>query len=157
MRFKGSKNNRNFFFLKEYLPIYINKWVEPFGGSFGLAQLFKEKIGHSIYNDKDLETYKKYKDLADESYNLDWRDILDKFDDGKNFFYFDPPYYSKEFYYKIKFEDHEELCHRIKNLKSNFILSYNNHHYIQHLYQNFNIINIPEPDFYHKNEIIIFK
>ena len=100
--FIGRKDNRDIYrnLLEELIPSKIKYYVEPFGGTFGLFRLIKKRVEYSVYNDIDVESYNNYSHQADESYNEDFELIINKFDSVDTFFYLDPPYYGKEFYYK---------------------------------------------------------
>jgi DNA adenine methylase len=58
--------------------------------------------------------------------NLDCIDLIKKYDSEDTFFYVDPPYFKKEFYYSKEFprEKHEELAEVLRNIKGKFALSY---------------------------------
>ncbi len=71
--------------------------------------------------------------------NLDYKDILKRYDTPEAFFYLDPPYYvdSVQVYSPI---DHEELLTLLKNLKGRFLLSYDDRPEIRELYKDFKIV-----------------
>lgn len=156
MNIMGNKYSKDYLFIEKYLSNEIELWVEPFSGSFGLYKLFKHKIKDCVYNDKDYDTYIKH-GFYTNSYNEDYKFIIDKYNNDKSFFYFDPPYLDKEFYYTCKFsiEDHLELYDCIKNLKTNFILSYNDKPLIRELYKDYTIEKVISKSMYRQNEIII--
>jgi len=68
--------------------------------------------------------------------NTDFRELIKKYGDMENaFFYLDPPYYGISGYY-IKFtkQDHEDLLEMVKNMKAKWLLSnYPNKLYDEHL------------------------
>lgn len=57
---------------------------------------------------------------------MDCIDLIKKYDGENTFFYVDPPYYKKEFYYSKDFprEKHEELAKVLSKIKGKFALSY---------------------------------
>ena len=60
-------------------------------------------------------------------YNLDYKDIINKYDSKSTFFYIDPPYKGKEEYYinhDFSKETHKELAEFLNNIKGKFLLSY---------------------------------
>lgn len=74
--------------------------------------------------------------------NEDFEKLIKKQDKEKTFFYLDPPYFGTEKYYKnVEFsnEDHERLYNVLKNVKGNFLITYNDCEYIRNLYKEFNI------------------
>jgi len=59
--------------------------------------------------------------------NLDYSEVIEKYDNEKTFFYVDPPYWKTEDYYsKHEFDrdDHEKLCKQLIDIKGRFALSY---------------------------------
>ena len=59
--------------------------------------------------------------------NLDYSDVIKKYDSPTTYFYLDPPYWKTENYYsKHDFDrsDHEKLCNQLKDIKGKFGLSY---------------------------------
>ena len=59
--------------------------------------------------------------------NLDYSEVIPKYDSENTFFYIDPPYWKTENYYsnhEFDRSDHEKLCNIIKSVKGRFALSY---------------------------------
>ena len=59
--------------------------------------------------------------------NMDYSDVIKKYDSPTTYFYVDPPYWKTENYYsKHDFDrdDHEKLCLQLKDIKGKFGLSY---------------------------------
>ena len=72
-------------------------------------------------------------------YNLDYKDIINKYDYESTFFYVDPPYKGKEEYYinhDFNKETHKELAEFLNNIKGKFLLSYYYFDGIEELYPN---------------------
>ncbi len=72
-------------------------------------------------------------------YNLDYKDIINKYDSESTFFYVDPPYMGKEEYYinhDFNKETHKELAEFLNNIKGKFLLSYYYFDGIEELYPN---------------------
>ena len=66
-------------------------------------------------------------DKINEVENLDYSDLINKYDSPDTLFYLDPPYFSKEHYYSnhsFNKDSHEQLCNQVKNIKGKFIMSY---------------------------------
>jgi DNA adenine methylase len=74
---------------------------------------------------RDEKITKRLKKI-DKVESLDCVDIIKKYDGENVFFYVDPPYYKKEFYYSRDFprEKHEELADALSKIKGKFALSY---------------------------------
>lgn len=78
--------------------------------------------------------------------NLDYREIIKKYDRKHSFFFCDPPYLGTDTKFsidsKIEFgiKEHQELCHILRELKGNFLLTINNHEYIREIYKDFKIV-----------------
>jgi DNA adenine methylase len=59
--------------------------------------------------------------------NMDFEDVIKKYDSPKSYFYVDPPYWKTENYYSnhdFDRDDHERLANTLKNIKGKFSLSY---------------------------------
>jgi DNA adenine methylase len=72
-------------------------------------------------------------------YNLDYKDIINKYDSESTFFYVDPPYKGKEEYYinhDFSKETHKELSDFLNSIKGKFLLSYYYFDGIEELYPN---------------------
>lgn len=93
-----------------------------------------------------IERIKAVSERLDKVYieNLDFEDLIRRYDHKDAFFYLDPPYVKGEGYKIIKAKDfeHERLFNCIKNIKGRLLLSYDNNEYIRNLYKDFNIIEI---------------
>jgi len=159
----GSKNNIKLYknLIKQSISSHIDLYVEPFGGEFGLYKIIN-KPTLSIYNDINKELYNKisnqYKnDNSILCFNLDYKEIIKKFDSINTFFYCDPPYFQK-YYYEYNFdadEQHIELANILKNIKGKFLLSYQDRKFITDLYQDFKIDKFTGVDIHLKPEITI--
>jgi len=147
MKFLGQKRKKLYTeFISEHIPDNILVYVEPFAGSFSVALYLLEEReenapGKFIYNDIN-----KYDTIiyADKIHHLDYSEIFEMYDSENTFFYMDPPYYRKEFIYDgcgdYTKQFHIDLRDNIKNLKGQFLLSYNNDKFITNLYKDFTII-----------------
>ena len=61
--------------------------------------------------------------------NMDYFDVIEKYDSPTTYFYCDPPYWKTENYYSLHDfdrKDHEKLCNQLKNIQGKFSLSYYN-------------------------------
>ena len=75
--------------------------------------------------------------------NIDYKDIILKYDSENTFFFIDPPYdiarASKYYRGNDKGFNHSELANIIKNLKGNWLLTYNDNYNIRELYKDYKI------------------
>ena len=71
--------------------------------------------------------------------NIDYKEVVKKFDKEDTFFFFDPPY-DTDYSYGIKF-DYDELLDVCRNIKGKFILTLN-----AELYDKFKEFNIIETE-----------
>ncbi|MGQ2906768.1 MAG: DNA adenine methylase [Aliihoeflea sp.] len=78
--------------------------------------------------------------------NLDWRDVLDRYDRPGALFYLDPPYfgcegdYGKELFARADFAD---MAARLAELKGRFILSLNDVPEVREIFSRFQIVDVP--------------
>ena len=74
--------------------------------------------------------------------NLDFGELIKKYDDKNSLFYCDPPYSNSERYYDKRFapEDHQRLKAILSQIQGRFILSYNDSEKIRELYRDFKIV-----------------
>lgn len=59
--------------------------------------------------------------------NMDFEDVVNKYDSPTTYFYMDPPYWKTENYYSnhdFDSKDHERLANKLKNIQGKFSLSY---------------------------------
>lgn len=83
--------------------------------------------------------YKPHLDKITSIENLDYKDIIKKYDSESTFFYVDPPYFGKENYYinhDFSKETHKELAQVLNSIKGKFLLSYYYFDGIEELYPN---------------------
>lgn len=76
--------------------------------------------------------------------NLDFRELIKRYDRDDAFFYLDPPYVGTENYYKdidgFGIKEHEELARMLRKIEGKFLLSYNDSPVVRELYKDFNIV-----------------
>ena len=71
--------------------------------------------------------YRKHFDKITFVENMDFEDVIKKYDSEKTYFYVDPPYWKTENYYSnhdFDRNDHERLANTLKRIKGKFSLSY---------------------------------
>ena len=84
--------------------------------------------------------YRAYKPKIDRIkniYNVDYKEIIDKYDSPDTFFYLDPPYKGREKnYINHNFDEHShvELSKILNNIEGKFLLSYYNFDGLRELY-----------------------
>lgn len=72
--------------------------------------------------------------------NLDFTDLISRYDRPHTLFYCDPPYLNTAGYLaSFGIEDHKRLADCLKAIKGKFLLSINSHDAIRRLYKGFNI------------------
>lgn len=76
--------------------------------------------------------------------NLDFEELIKKYDFEGAFFYCDPPYSKGEGYKMTSCKDfeHERLRDTLKHIKGKWLLSYDDSEYIRRLYKDFNFIEV---------------
>ena len=95
---------------------------------FAVIRSFKnfDKSGDHVIEDHEFKALLKdmgRTDVGDEQI----KEIFDKYDSDKSYFYVDPPYWKTENYYSnhdFDRDDHERLCNQLKQIKGKFSLSY---------------------------------
>lgn len=122
-----------------YRFYYINK--NSFGGDMSsFNSYYRDK---PYLNDRSLKllhkAHSRLKDVWIE--NLDYKQIIHKFDKKDSFMYLDPPYYETNngSYKDGKDIDFEELRDALINLSGKWLLTVNDHPYIRELFNDFNI------------------
>ena len=83
---------------------------------------FREKLTTSKY-----DSFQRKLEKITVCENMDFGDVIDKYDGDKSYFYVDPPYWKTESYYSnhdFDRDDHERLCNQLKQIKGKFSLSY---------------------------------
>lgn len=106
----------------------MNARMEKFNGT-------QTKFNHKINNIHLFS--KRMKSVIIE--NMDFYDVIKKYDDVDTVTYMDPPYYALDYYqFNFSYSDHIRLANTLKNIKGKFILSYYPHETIYRLYKGFN-------------------
>lgn len=109
---------------------------------FAYARNGKESSGKSHFNiiNRVLATAKRIDKVIVE--NLDFEELIRRYDCESAFFYLDPPYSKGQGYATTSTKNfgHERLRDCLKNIKGKWLLSYDDSDYIRELYAEFNII-----------------
>jgi DNA adenine methylase len=113
----------------KYAYILTQVWsgTNPEKGKFiDLRGKYKSKF--DTFKDKlKNPKWQSYFDKITTTENLDFEDVIKKYDSPKTYFYCDPPYYKTEDYYanhEFGIETHERLANCLKSINGKFSLSY---------------------------------
>ena len=85
------------------------------------------------------KAYEPHLNKISEILNVDYKEVISKYDSPETFFYLDPPYMGREKYYinhDFNENSHYELSHILNNIKCRFALSYYYFDGIKELYPN---------------------
>lgn len=96
-----------------------NKFIDLKGKYRSKFDTFKDKL----INEKFTNNLDKITNFE----NLDFSDVVEKYDNPNAFFYVDAPYYSTEHYYSnnvFSKSDHERLANCLKSISGRFAMSY---------------------------------
>jgi DNA adenine methylase len=110
-----------------YLLTQVWSGTNPEKGKFiDLKGKYKSKF--DTFKDKLMNPkWQQYFDKITIVENLDFEDLIKKYDDETTYFYCDPPYFKTENYYanhEFGIETHERLATTLQNIKGKFSLSY---------------------------------
>lgn len=114
-----------------------------FGGrvrnrTFGTNQMRRPQINLLRMEEELSEVHLRLVTVAIE--NLPWHEFILRYDRTKTFFYLDPPYYKLPYYqHNLKLEDYQKMAQTLSDIKSEFILSLNDHPDIRETFKGFNI------------------
>lgn len=96
-----------------------SKYIDYKGKYRCKVLIFMDKLKNPVYREHfDRITFVE---------NLDFEDVVKKYDSETTYFYMDPPYFSTEMYYsnhEFGRNDHERLANVLKQIKGKFSLSY---------------------------------
>ena len=112
---------------------YVYLLTNVFSGGNPIKSKFIDLKGkyHSKYFSfmnklKDPKWIEKFKKITFVE-NMDFEDVIKKYDSPTTYFYADPPYYKTETYYanhEFGIETHQRLANCLKSIKGRFSLSY---------------------------------
>lgn len=110
-----------------YLLTQVWSGTNPSKGKFiDLKGKYKSKFD-SFKGKLQDPKWQKYFDMISVTENLDFQDVIEKYDSKSSYFYCDPPYYKTEDYYanhEFGIETHERLAKTLKSMDGKFSLSY---------------------------------
>lgn len=96
-----------------------SKFIDLKGKYHSKFTSFKNKLNDNKYQ-------KLFESITDVE-NMDFADVIDKYDSPTTYFYADPPYWKTENYYSnhdFDVNDHLRLANKLKSIKGKFSLSY---------------------------------
>ena len=110
-----------------YLATQVWSGINPSDGKYiDLKGKYKSKF--DTFRDKLKNTkYTNSLERITDFENLDFEELINKYDSEDSFFYIDAPYYSTEHYYSnhdFNEEDHIRLSKCLKGIKGRFAMSY---------------------------------
>ena len=106
---------------------YVVSFSTSFGGMGRTYSTGKEKA-YKAYLKRTLEIYDNIsKNVSGWAiHNMDFRELISKYDKTGTFFFFDPPYPGKIWYdYDFRETDFADLAERIKTLRGKYLLTLN--------------------------------
>ncbi len=112
---------------------YVYVLTQVFSGSKPETSKFIDLKGNyhskftSFKNKLENEKYQKLFESITIVENMDFEDLLKKYDSPKTYFYMDPPYWKTENYYSnhdFDVNDHLRLANTLKSMKGKWSLSY---------------------------------
>lgn len=128
-------NNPNFDIAFKYAYVLSQVWsgTDPRRGNLILKGGYESKDGvykskFEIFRSKLIDPkWQKYLDSITNIENLDFEEVIKKYDSPTTYFYCDPPYFKTEDYYinhDFGLETHERLANTLKSVQGKFSLSY---------------------------------
>lgn len=127
--FKVDLSEPDYHTAAKYAYVLSQVWsgTNPEKGKFiDLKGKYKSKFDSfkgKLTNDK----WKTYFDKITVCENMDFQDVIEKYDSPSTYFYCDPPYYKTEKYYAnhdFGLDTHERLADSLKSIDGKFSLSY---------------------------------
>ncbi len=127
--YKLDLSNPDYHAAAKYIYVLSQVWsgTNPEKGKFiDLKGKYKSKFDafkNKLTNPKWQDYFSKITVVE----NMDFEDVIKKYDSKKSYFYCDPPYYSTENYYAnhdFGLETHERLANCLTSMKGKFSLSY---------------------------------
>jgi DNA adenine methylase len=127
--FKVDLSEPDYHTASKYAYVLSQVWsgTNPEKGSFiDLKGKYKSKFD-SFKGKLQDKKWQNYFDKITVCENMDFQQVIEKYDSEKTYFYCDPPYYKTENYYanhEFGIETHERLATCLKSIKGKFSLSY---------------------------------
>jgi DNA adenine methylase len=127
--FKVDLSKPDFHTASKYAYVLSQVWsgTNPEKGKFiDLKGKYRSKFD-AFKNKLENPNWQKFFDKITIIENLDFEELIKKYDSPTSYFYCDPPYYRTEKYYAnhdFGIETHERLANCLKSMKGKFSLSY---------------------------------
>lgn len=124
--------------------LYLQKLC--FGGSvesknFGTATTHKSRLNTDTLQDNISKLHDRLKQVFIE--NLDWKNIIEKYDRPHTLFYCDPPYFQSASYgVPFEWQEYEKLAAYMNSIKGAMLISINDHPDIRRLFADFKMIEL---------------
>ena len=107
------------------------------------------KLNYNSLKERIDSVYDRLKNVYIEC--LDYKELFDKYDYNKVFYFIDPPYYSEDTKNKNTYEyahtfvvkDFIELANRLKDIKGKFLMTINDCSFTRNTYKDFKLSTIP--------------
>lgn len=111
------------------------------GAGFGIRTESPSRLNLNKVDSDIRKSYERIKRVFIE--NLDFDDLIKRYDKPHAFFYCDPPYIdSREYTLKFGYEEHKQLASILHNIRGKFLLSINPHELTYELYKDMNILKL---------------
>ena len=115
---------------------------------FRTSRYTLSKLNYTSLKDRIDSVYNRLKDVFIEC--LDYKDLFDKYDYDKVFYFIDPPYYSEnvpskstyEYIHTFAVNDFINLANKLKSLKGKFLMTINDCEFTRDTYKDFNLSTI---------------
>jgi len=127
--FKVDLSKPDFHTAAKYVYVLSQVWsgTNPEKSKFiDLKGKYRSKFD-SFKNKLTNPNWQKYFDKITTTENMDFQEVIEKYDSPTTYFYADPPYYKTEDYYAnhvFGIETHERLATTLKSIQGKFSLSY---------------------------------
>ena len=122
----------------------------PTNTSFRTSKYYTSTLSYTSLQDKINSVYERLKNTIIEC--LDYKNLINKYDYEKVFYFIDPPYYYArdrnkdknryEYTHVFKVEDFIELANKLKNVKGKFLMTINDCGFTRDTYKDFNLCSI---------------
>ncbi len=108
------------------------------GRTFGAAPLRRPRINLLRLEEELSEVHLRLANVTIE--HLHWQQFIKTYDKPGTFFFLDPPYYKAPYYnHNFKISDFEELAETLTGIRSEFVLSINDHPEMRKVFAHFMI------------------